>query len=53
LPGGCKASPEFAIDEAAFHLFEKEMSEETLLSSGAGLRAAKPVVGDIFVSFAE
>jgi hypothetical protein len=51
LPGGCKASPEFVIDEAAFHLFTKEISDEALLSSGAGLRAAKPVVGDIFVSF--
>jgi hypothetical protein len=51
LPGGCKAGPEFVIDEAAFYLFEKEISDETLLSSRAGLRAAKPVVGDIFVSF--
>ena len=48
------AAQEFDIDEADFHLFEKEISDErTLLSNGAGLRAAKPVVGTIFVDFAD
>jgi hypothetical protein len=51
LPGGCKPGAGFTIEEAALHSLEMEVSDGMLLSNGPGLRAAKPVVGAIFVSF--
>jgi hypothetical protein len=56
LPGGCLFGASIGIAETLPETVGKAMNAEiiengALLSSGPGLRAAKPTVGQIFISF--